>query len=293
MRSPFKTIIVYDLETGGLKSTVNSITEIACVAVNMETLEIVDEFSAMIKPYMDLSYIDAQSMKQAKAIFVNIATPDPETKIKTMQYKGKGITLKTLEEFASDLDIFNKNYIDIEGPIISYEDYLKLEKSEFADVAKAYFDNTYNPQALEITHMSREMFVNEGVDRDVAFKQTKAFIEKHTQGNSKPIIAGHNIKGFDDAFLEKFFGDHGQDLYKLINTLKIDTLEWARIRWFELANFALGTCANEVGLTLKEAHRALPDTVANAKFLIKMLKNLRGEGGQQSKYVRRKFNCNF
>ena len=73
----------------------------------------------------------------------------------------------------------------------------------------------------------------------------------------------------------------------------IDTLEWARLRFTEISSFSLGVCANEVGLTLKEAHRALPDTVANAKFLIKLLKSMRGEGSQETKYVRRKFNFNF
>ena len=73
----------------------------------------------------------------------------------------------------------------------------------------------------------------------------------------------------------------------------IDTLEWARLKWFNMPSFALGVVANEVGITLKDAHRAIHDTRANAKFFIKMLSHLRGEGSQKSSYKRRKFSMNF
>jgi DNA polymerase III alpha subunit (gram-positive type) len=73
----------------------------------------------------------------------------------------------------------------------------------------------------------------------------------------------------------------------------IDTLEWARLKWFNMSSFALGVVANEVGITLKDAHRAIHDTRANAKFFIKMLSHLRGEGTQKSNYKRRKFKMNF
>ena len=86
----------------------------------------------------------------------------------------------------------------------------------------------------------------------------------------------------------------GFEFEKLFNqTQMIDTLEWSRLRWFEAPSYALGVCANAVGVELKDAHRALPDTEANAEFLIKMLKGLRGEGSQETKYEKRKFNMNF
>jgi DNA polymerase III alpha subunit (gram-positive type) len=178
---------------------------------------------------------------------------------------------------------------------VSHEEYLELEKREdIGAISKLYFDKCYNPQALEITHISRELMTNEGVEFEVAFEMIQTMIKKHTIGNSKPILAGHNIKKFDNPFLEKMFNKNGADIYKVTNQVQmIDTLEWARLRWFELSSFSLGVCANEVGLTLKDAHRALPDTLINAEFLIKMLKGLRGEGQQSSKYKRRKFNLNF
>lgn len=293
MQSPLKTVLVFDLETGGLKSAFSSITEFAGVAINLETLEIVDEFSVMILPYLDLSSMEEEPLKEAKAIFRNIASPDPETKIKSMTYNGNIITLKSLEPLAEGIKEFRKGYLKKHGPRIFYDDLLGLEKSKWSDMVEVYFNYCYHPQALEVTHMTREMLAENGVDVKVAFESIKNLIEKHTVGNSKPIIAGHNIKVFDLPFMDKLFKDHKDDFRKRLNKLEIDTIEWARLKWTELPGFSLGVCANEVELTLKEAHRALPDTIANAKFLIRLLKSLRGEGSQKSSYKRRKFNFNF
>ena len=93
--------------------------------------------------------------------------------------------------------------------------------------------------------------------------------------------------------MEKLFEENGEDFFDCINEKIIDTLKEARIKWYELPGFNLGTCANEVGLTLKGAHRALPDTIVNAKFLVKMLKNLRGEGQGAKEYKKRKFKLQF
>jgi len=51
MDSPYKRILVFDLETGGLKPKYHPITEIAFVVVDAVNLEIVDNFSRFIKPY--------------------------------------------------------------------------------------------------------------------------------------------------------------------------------------------------------------------------------------------------
>ena len=219
---------------------------------------------------------------------------DEESKLNVLMYKGKQITLKNLEPLIEDIEKFYQ-YLAMKGDIIEYEDYLKLEASTgLGDIAKIYFDKCYNPIALEMTGIPRELLVSEGVSYKEAFESIETFVKNHTIGNSKPIRAGHNIKKFDDPYLERVFEDFGKDMNKFFSdTQTIDTLEWARLRWFELAPFSLGVCANEVGLTLKGAHRALPDTVANAQFLIKLLKGLRGEGAQSSTYQRKKFNYNF
>jgi len=308
MQSPYKTIIVYDLETGGLSSKINHITEMAMVAINAETLDIIEEFSVMMKPWLNLENVEEEPLKEARELFKALKQKDEDSGLNILRYKDNLITLKNLDPLIEDIEMFYE-FLSTHGNILTYEDILKLEASEnLSDITKLFFDKTYNPQALEVTHISREMMVSEGVKKEEAFKQIREMISRHTVGNSKPILAGHNIgslprrivrgkekgpDGFDNPFMEKFFKENGDDFFDCINDKIIDTLKEARLKWYDLPSFNLGTCCNEVGLTLKEAHRALPDTVANAQFLVKILKSLRGEGNQQSKYKRRKYKFQF
>ena len=294
MQSPYKKVIVYDLETGGLKKDHNAVTEIAMVVIDLDTLKIEETFSTIIKPMFDLENLEADSIKEARSIFKMVAEKDPETKVPYIMYKGKRLTIKDLAAVEEDVQEMEM-LIERKGTQFNYEQIVALENSkEYGDIAKLYFDKTYNPEALQVTHMTRDMLVNEGVDIKVAIEKIADMFKRYTVGNAKPILAGHNIKKFDNPFLEKMLSREGHDLNKLIcETQMIDTLEWARLRWFDAPSFSLGVCVNAVGLTLKEAHRALPDTEANAELLIKMLKGLRGEGQSEKKYVKRKFNFNF
>lgn len=292
MQSPLKRVIVYDLETGGLSEKYNSITEMAGVVVDLESLEIIEEFSVMFLPRMDLSIFEEEPSKEAKSLFNSISKKDLDTGVKTLMYKGINITLKTLSSLTEDVEQF-REYLNKKGNIITYDEYLQLQTGIFKDISKAYLDRCYNSEALEITHMTLDLLVNEGVSYEEGFKQIESLVERHTIGNNKPIRAGHNIKGFDDPFMVKLFKDNKSDFIKVFNNFVIDTLEWVRLRWFETAGYSLGVSANALGLTLKEAHRALPDTIANAKLLILMLKSFRGEGSQESTYVRQKYSFNF
>lgn len=294
MQSPYKKVIVYDLETGGLKKDYNAITEIAMVVIDLETLKVEETLSMIIKPMLDLEILEADSAKEARSIFKMVSQKDPETKVPFIMYKGKRLTIKDLASVEEDIQEMEM-LIERKGTQYNYEQIVALENSkQYGDIAKLYFDKTYNPEALNVTHMTREMLVNEGVDIKEAIEKVKDLFDRYTIGNAKPILAGHNIKKFDNPFLEKMLSREGHDLNKLIcDTQMIDTLEWARLRWFDAPSFSLGVCVNAVGLTLKEAHRALPDTEANAELLIKMLKGLRGEGQSEKKYVKRKFNFNF
>ena len=294
MQSPYKKVIVYDLETGGLDYKTNAVTEIAMVVIDLETLKIEDTMSVMIEPNLDLEFRMGESAKEAKALFSALSTKDPETKIPTLNYKGKTLTLRDMDILINDVALFDEK-LEVIGTTFNYKQILTLEaNATYGDISKIYFDKTYNPQALAVTHMNREMLVEEGVSLSEAISKINEFVKKYTIGNSKPILAGHNIKKFDNPFFEKLLSKGDLDITKMFNqTQMIDTLEWARLRWFEAPSFALGVCANAVGVELKDAHRALPDTEANAKFLIKMFKGLRGEGVQESTYEKRKFNMNF
>lgn len=208
MKSPFRTAFVYDLETGGLKPKVNAITELAIVVVDLKNLEILEEYSSMIKPYSE--------------------------------------------------------------------------------------NLTYEEVALNITKISMED-IKGGKESQEVVDEILALSKKYTVGNNKPILVGHNIKDFDNLFFGEFMEQHKKDLYKVFNVDDcIDTLKEAHKKWSELANYSLGTVAHELGLTLKEAHRALPDTIANAKVFIELMKLLRGFGDKkEEEYVRRKYNFNF
>jgi DNA polymerase III alpha subunit (gram-positive type) len=294
MQSPYKKVIVYDLETGGLKKDVNAITEIAMVVIDLETLKVEETFSTIIKPMFDLEKLESESVKEAKAIFKAVAIKDIETKVPYIMYKGQRLTVKDLDPIIQDIDELEM-LIERKGTQYNYDQIVALENSEkYGDITKLYFDKTYNPEAMKVTHMTRDMLVNEGIDIAEAVEKVADIFKRYTIGNAKPILAGHNIKKFDNPFLEKFLLRGNYDLSKMISeTQMIDTLEWARLRWFDAPSFSLGVCVNAVGLTLKEAHRALPDTEANAQLLIKMLKGLRGEGQSEKKYERRKFKFNF
>lgn len=305
MQTPYKRILTFDLETGGLSAKYNSITEIAVVAIDTLGLDIIEEFSVMIKPRIDLSFRDDPS-KDAKILFKNIAEKDSETNIKTVKYKGQKVTLKNVSILDDDIKSFYKLLDEVyKDNILNYGDIIDLENSEHSDIFNLYYDNAYSPGAAEATKISRDMLIKNGINYEEAFTKVYEIISKHTIGNSKPIMAGHNIgwlprtvkkgpNGFDNPFMEIFFNTNGKDYFALVNDIFMDTLQMARIRWYELPSYTLGSCANELGLTLKEAHRALPDTIANAKFLIKMLKSTRGEGAAgKSEYKRRKFTLNY
>jgi DNA polymerase III alpha subunit (gram-positive type) len=293
MQSPLRTIIVYDLETGGLDFETNPITEMAMVAVNLDTLEIIDELSIVFLPRMDLRNYLEESIKEAKAIFNDVATKDEATGIKTLFYKGQSVTPKTIDSLSEDIEKFREYLNTKTNSIIDTNQYFELQKTEFSDISTLYLNRAYNQQALDVTHMSLEMLLDDGVEFKEGFEKVLEFIKKHTVGNNKPIVAGHNIKSFDNKFMLKLFADNKDDFNKHINSFMIDSLEWVRLRWSEMPSYSLGVCANALGLTLKEAHRALPDTIANAKLIIKLLKSLRGEGTKENVYVRPKFDFNF
>lgn len=303
MDSPLRRILVFDLETGGLNYKTNLITEMAGVVIDTETLTIIEEFSVVFLPYMDLRNNLEEVSKEAKRLFNELAVPGEEGRVKSLLYSGKEITLKTLNVLAEDIEIFNEYLAERElekkklkqsGKMFTYEEYLELLDTDYRDIAELYFNSCYNSQALEATHISIDLLLKEGVVWQEAGVQIKELISRHTVGTYKPIIAGHNIKGFDIPFMEKLFVDCGFDFLKSVNSFIIDTLEWARLRWFSLSSFSLGVCSNTLGLTLKEAHRALPDTIANAKFLIKLLESMRSEGtGNEKEYKRKRFSFNF
>ena len=293
MKSPYIKAIVFDTETGGLKKDFNSLTELAFVAIDMETLESVDEMEVMILPYLDLSTMQEDSLKEAKEIYKYLSVKDETTGKKVLTYKNEKLGIKDLEPLSKDIELFKSLYLKGKT-IIDYPELVSIEETDLKSLARLLFDKCYNPEAFVATGINRQMLLDEGVDRGVAYKKIEAFFLKHTEGNSKPILSGHNIRKFDNPFMEKFFSLYKKDFNNFINpTQMIDTLEWSRLKWFNMPSYSLGVVSNELGITLKNAHRAINDTRGNAKFFIKIMQHLRGQGVEKSNYKRRKFKMNF
>lgn len=323
MQSPLKKIIVYDLETGGLNKDHNSITEIAMVAIDLQDLSIIDEMSVMLKPRIDLnnSRIFEKPAKgeeldfnqiykdEAKDLYKRLGEKDSDTEIKTLMYGKEKITLKNLDPLIAGIEKFSDKILsEYRSGILELKDIEDFEASDLKDIFAVYCENAYTTEAAEITKISRKMLVENGVHYNEAFKKVEQFIRQHTSGNHKPIMAGHNIgwlprrivkgkevipNGFDNPFMEIFFKNNKSDFFFMVNDSFYDTLQIAKLKFYELTAYTLSVCANEVGLTLKQAHRAKEDTMANTHFLIKLLKSLKGDGGKETKYVRKKYKLNY
>lgn len=296
-KTPYKHIATYDLETGGFytKNIHTSIVEVAIVIVDNNTLEIVDELEVMIKPYLDLNGIEEDTMLLAKLIFQNIGEEEKNENGKVLAkyllYKGEQLSLNSLHAVSDDLKLFFDTYLfKRKDKFLNIPEITELAKNKYlASIMYLLYDHCYTKGAESVHHVSKAEMFKEGVEPKEAFKKISDFLKKY----KKPIRSGHNIHGFDDVVLERFLSYHKSSLNKLFNTYSIDTLELAKIKYKEAVAYNLSSCCATENIQLKSAHRALPDTVANAKLLIKWLKSLRGEGQSGVKKQRRKFKLNY
>ncbi len=136
----------------------------------------------------------------------------------------------------------------------------------------------YDKGAEEASGISREMCAEQGVELATAFKGVTDFLKKAKQGGKLPVILGHNFLKFDAFFIENLFEFCKEDMNKYMQGAPEDTIKWARLAWPQSNNYKLGTCCDNAGVTLKDAHRALTDTIATAHLWIYFMKRLRGEG---------------
>jgi DNA polymerase III alpha subunit (gram-positive type) len=137
-------------------------------------------------------------------------------------------------------------------------------------------DLEYNEEAAKVSGITKEMCVKQGQDIKIVCKEAIDFLKKYKKGTSLPIIFGHNFVNFDSEFISNMFELCKEDLMKYVNPVPEDTMKWARLCWTESTNYKLGTCCENAGITLVDAHRALTDTISTAKLWIYFMKNLRG-----------------
>ena len=95
-----------------------------------------------------------------------------------------------------------------------------------------------------------------------AARQALAFVGEAT-------IVGHSV-GFDVAFLEAALGDGT----RIERGRYLDTLILARDGYPDLPSYTLGELSRFFGVTLQQAHRALPDAEATAELLLRIASDL-------------------
>jgi len=149
----------------------------------------------------------------------------------------------------------------------------------YETIVAPYGEYVIMPQALQANGMTIEQ-IKAGKDSKIVIQEVIDFLKSLKVGREKPILCGHNIDHFDLPFLEEFFSFHKKtNLSDLVNDkFTIDTLWWGRNCWKESVNYQLGTCCENAGITLVDAHRASSDTAANKELVRFFLKNLRGQG---------------
>lgn len=150
----------------------------------------------------------------------------------------------------------------------------------------------YDKGAEMASGISRQMVEQQGLDLPIAFKQITDFLKKHKDGKKLPVMVGHNMK-FDVPFMINMFDFMKDDLAKYVQPEFEDTIKWSRMCWQESTNYKLGTCCQNAGITLQDAHRSLTDTLATAKLWVYFQKNLRGQGQTVIKNEAKRFRDTF
>lgn len=156
------------------------------------------------------------------------------------------------------------------------------EAEVYSSLIKPYVDlSKYTPAALEVSGITIPQLVAEGKDPLVVLKEVIAVLKRATT-KKKPILIGHNIDAFDISILAEYFEVHKEDFSKYVESnMSIDTMWWARICNPGYINHKLGTCLQERGIDLTQAHRALNDTKGTAELAKIFLSNLRGNSTQK------------
>lgn len=155
-------------------------------------------------------------------------------------------------------------------------------------IIKPYDDRKIEQRALEANGITMSQLEN-GRDSKIVIEELIKYLKSFKKTSPKIILVGHNIKKFDNPFLEDFFKFHKKDLWKFVSDkIEVDTMWWSRMERVESLNYKLGTSCENRGIELTDAHRALSDTRANRELLKSYLRGLRGEGVKSSKTELRK-----
>lgn len=135
--------------------------------------------------------------------------------------------------------------------------------------------------------------IEKGKDSKVVIEEFSNYLKSKKSGKNLPLICFHNAD-FDIGFLVEFFAFHKKDFSEFVNTdFILDTLWISRLKYKESTNYKLGTCCENAGVTLVNAHRAMTDVYATKELLKTYIRCLRSEGGSNEKRVRDTFKFEF
>jgi len=151
------------------------------------------------------------------------------------------------------------------------------EIGEYSQIIIPYGNFEIQQQTLDCSNMTLDL-LNTGKDGSIVVKECCDFLFKHKIGKNMPVFVGHNSDKFDIPFIANFFDFFKTDLTKYINPdFTIDTMWWSRLRWKESSNYKLGTCCQNAGVELSQAHRALNDARATSELFKYFMRSLRSD----------------
>jgi len=174
-------------------------------------------------------------------------------------------------------------------------DGVTLEKIlAYDNLVKPYDENlTYDPEAANITGITKEMCEEKGIplpnlvdDMCTFFKEANT----HNSRTSKPILIAHNLP-FDRQFLQDIFGRVGKDLkdylageydcYGSFIPEGIDSRMIAKMCWGEVTetttNFRLTSCCEKAGIEYVDGHHAMNDVMMLVDLWRYFVKRMRSQ----------------
>ena len=144
---------------------------------------------------------------------------------------------------------------------------IKIKNGEVIDTFEC-FVNPEKPipyEVIKVTHITDDMV------RDA--ETIEQVLPKFLEFIGNDVLVAHNAN-FDIGFIRHFAEAYG---YKLDNTY-IDTLSLARDMFPDYKKYKLGVIADNLGIRVDVAHRALDDVKTLVKVFEVMLKNLKEKG---------------
>lgn len=184
----------------------------------------------------------------------------------------------------------------LEIALVTLDKNLK-EIDRYETYIKPYDDLVVDPDALKANGIKLRDVENSGISKKEAIKNLTTYFKKSSTGNHpsmRPIVVGHNIP-FDIGFMDELFKNEKIKFKDLKQNIFIDTMGDATRSWPKINSLNLTACCEQAGISLINAHRAMPDVLATAdlfryfnKKLIQTSSN-KNDGEIQNGKSRQKF----